>query len=454
MTPLAPLPAWRRPPPGGGGRARGTAGGVRPGSAAPDARYRFLARFGATILAGGIAAIPTSLYHYQAELGLVPQEVWFVCYILAHRWTDALPYPSLRQMSRRSGISTQMLHRYKQSLDQKGYLATIPRHRPSGSHLQLLRLQRPLRPPGAAPPPRPARPRLAAHRGRGRRDGRKAAAPLAHLCQRVNTPAPPDVLAWGDVIAAGRQRALSAPPQPQTIGAGAGGRPPALNRHHPPRIQDGAIGIQIPCSKTRRRDPAPGRPRDAETGSLTGTAGKSGTRNAIGERGQGTISETSRGGNRGTGRTNGTNGTRRTEGTRAEFPPPPHRTSSPDPADARWASACRILAAELTPAAVSAWLRPLTPVALAPAPDRGGQLLVLACNTAFHRDHVLRRYRAAIERAAGAACEVVVRPGAARERHPGGPSASGLGPRPRRRPRPALALAPAPAPAPPPPLRR
>ena len=35
---------------------------------------------------------------------------------------------------------------------------------------------------------------------------------------------------------------------------------------------------------------------------------------------------------------------------------------------------------------------------------------MLACNTAFHRDHVLRRYRAAIERAAGAACEVVVRP--------------------------------------------
>jgi hypothetical protein len=107
----------------------------------------------------------------------------------------------------------------------------------------------------------------------------------------------------------------------------------------------------------------------------------------------------------------------------------------------RWASACRILAAELTPAAFGAWLRPLTPVALVPdtgprpmpagagqgvhphpradsgadrhveaAPGPGGQRLVLACNNAFHRDHVLRRYRAAIERAAGAACEVVVRP--------------------------------------------
>ena len=54
---------------------------------------------------------------------------------------------------------------------------------------------------------------------------------------------------------------------------------------------------------------------------------------------------------------------------------------------------------------------------------------MLACNTVFHRDHVLRRYRAAIERAAGAACEVVVRP-AQPERHQGGPPASGLGPGP------------------------
>src|SRR5690349_14494695 len=63
-----------------------------------DPRYQFLARFGAVVLSGGIAAIPMALYHYQAELGLTPQEVWFVGYILAHRWTAALPYPSLRRM--------------------------------------------------------------------------------------------------------------------------------------------------------------------------------------------------------------------------------------------------------------------------------------------------------------------------------------------------------------------
>jgi hypothetical protein len=97
-----------------------------------DYRYRFLSRFGSVILSGGIAAIPKALYMYSAELGLVPQEVWFVGYILAHRWTAELPFPSLRKMSVHTGVSPQMLHRYKNSLIEKGYLETIPRTRPSG----------------------------------------------------------------------------------------------------------------------------------------------------------------------------------------------------------------------------------------------------------------------------------------------------------------------------------
>lgn len=97
-----------------------------------DYRYRFLSRFGSVILSGGIAAIPKSLYMYSAELGLIPQEVWFVGYILAHRWTAELPFPSLRKMSVHTGVSYQMLHRYKNSLIEKGYLETIPRTRPNG----------------------------------------------------------------------------------------------------------------------------------------------------------------------------------------------------------------------------------------------------------------------------------------------------------------------------------
>ncbi len=102
------------------------------GRDAADHRYRFLSRFGSVILSGGIAAIPKALYMYSAELGLIPQEVWFVGYILAHRWTAELPFPSLRKMSVHTGVSPQMLHRYKNSLIEKGYLETIQRTRPSG----------------------------------------------------------------------------------------------------------------------------------------------------------------------------------------------------------------------------------------------------------------------------------------------------------------------------------
>lgn len=97
-----------------------------------DPRYRFLARFGSVILSGGIAAVPRALYYYQAELGLLPQEVWFVGYILAHRWTAELPYPSLRKMARRTGVTYQMLHRYKNSLIAKEYLQILPRTRQNG----------------------------------------------------------------------------------------------------------------------------------------------------------------------------------------------------------------------------------------------------------------------------------------------------------------------------------
>ena len=97
-----------------------------------DPRYRFLARFGSVILSGGIAAVPRALYYYQAELGLLPQEVWFVGYILAHRWTAELPYPSLRKMAHRTGVTYQMLHRYKNSLIAKQYLQVLPRNRQNG----------------------------------------------------------------------------------------------------------------------------------------------------------------------------------------------------------------------------------------------------------------------------------------------------------------------------------
>lgn len=88
----------------------------------------FAARFGRLILAHGIAALPSALYHYQGKLKLSAQQVWFVSYILSHKWDADLPYPSLKKMGRSTGISERHLRRMKSTLCQKGLLEVYPRY--------------------------------------------------------------------------------------------------------------------------------------------------------------------------------------------------------------------------------------------------------------------------------------------------------------------------------------
>ncbi|MDQ2808017.1 MAG: hypothetical protein M3Z04_14070 [Chloroflexota bacterium] len=92
----------------------------------------FLARYGAIVLRGGIAAFPAAIFQYQAELALSPQEVWFMAYILARKWSTSLPRPSLRRMAERSGYSEQQLHRIKNGLIHKGYLTVVERYAANG----------------------------------------------------------------------------------------------------------------------------------------------------------------------------------------------------------------------------------------------------------------------------------------------------------------------------------
>jgi hypothetical protein len=92
----------------------------------------FVARFGRVIVRAGIAAIPQALFTYQQPLGLSPQQIWFISYILAHRWSTNLPYPSLRRMADRTGYSERHLHTIKDELVQAGYLVLIERHSEAG----------------------------------------------------------------------------------------------------------------------------------------------------------------------------------------------------------------------------------------------------------------------------------------------------------------------------------
>jgi len=92
----------------------------------------FLARYGETIVRGGIASIPSALYRYQGELKLAPQLVWFISAILVHKWNDELPSPSLKRMAEQTGVSRVSLHKYQAELVQAGWLKVINRQSSQG----------------------------------------------------------------------------------------------------------------------------------------------------------------------------------------------------------------------------------------------------------------------------------------------------------------------------------
>src|SRR5690348_11536751 len=100
----------------------------RNGQARPRAGSSFAARFGRVILQHGIAAIPSALYHYQGRMKLKIQHVWFVSYILSHKWDEDLPYPSLKKMSRAANIDLRYLQRIRSELCGAGYLEVGTRH--------------------------------------------------------------------------------------------------------------------------------------------------------------------------------------------------------------------------------------------------------------------------------------------------------------------------------------
>ncbi len=106
--------------------------GVAPAGEARRAGSSFDARYGKLLRTAGIGTVPFALFYYQAELGLQPQEVWFITYVLAHRWTSDLPFPSLAGMARHSGLTKRALRNYKDSLVAKGFLIVHERRRPDG----------------------------------------------------------------------------------------------------------------------------------------------------------------------------------------------------------------------------------------------------------------------------------------------------------------------------------
>ena len=99
--------------------------------------FRFDARYGRLIRTAGIATIPFALYYYQGELELTPQELWLIGYVLAHRWTSELPFPAVRELARRSGVTTKTIEKHKKSLESRGFLEVVRRTRADGGNTSI-----------------------------------------------------------------------------------------------------------------------------------------------------------------------------------------------------------------------------------------------------------------------------------------------------------------------------
>lgn len=95
--------------------------------------YRLSVRFGEEILARGHTAIPNLVLNYYVRLGLSGPELLFTIHVWQHWWSERDPYPSLRTIASRMGISVRQAKRYVESLEQKGFLRVIERFLPDGS---------------------------------------------------------------------------------------------------------------------------------------------------------------------------------------------------------------------------------------------------------------------------------------------------------------------------------
>ena len=82
----------------------------------------------------GIVAVPSLLFRFQGALGLSPEETWFITFVLSYKWDERDPYPSLREISKLSGVPRTTLVRYKDSLVRKGLLRIRRRRQPRGGY--------------------------------------------------------------------------------------------------------------------------------------------------------------------------------------------------------------------------------------------------------------------------------------------------------------------------------
>ena len=82
------------------------------------------------LLSPGYLVVPSVfLLHYNRlkPYGLTNGEALLVLHLMDHKWDRDAPFPSYGTLARRMGVSTKMVRRYAQALEQKGCLRRVIR---------------------------------------------------------------------------------------------------------------------------------------------------------------------------------------------------------------------------------------------------------------------------------------------------------------------------------------
>src|SRR5215210_2357753 len=92
--------------------------------------YAIVARWGDELLDDGFTVIPNLIMKHYAKLGISPSEMMLVAHIVQYQWTEKNPYPSLKGIAERMGLSRRQVNNYIKSLKDKGYLEVRERYTP------------------------------------------------------------------------------------------------------------------------------------------------------------------------------------------------------------------------------------------------------------------------------------------------------------------------------------
>src|SRR3712207_165398 len=93
----------------------------------PNTECRIVVRFGDELLQAGFTAVPNLVLRHYVSLSITPTEMMFIIHIWQYWWNEKDPYPSLRTIADRMGISWRNAQRYVASLKQKAVLVVTPR---------------------------------------------------------------------------------------------------------------------------------------------------------------------------------------------------------------------------------------------------------------------------------------------------------------------------------------